>query len=402
VSRRSATRVAWTMWFATLMLALVHIGLLAATDSRYADDVTPAFVADWVAALIAFQAFATVGAMVAARKPENPIGWLFCLSALFAQLGNAGGAWVTFAYDHGLRGDVLGSIVFGPSWFVGAYLGIVAPLFLFPDGRPLTRRWRPVVAVALLWPAVTMVAVWLTPGKLELHPTRENPIGIDLGKYALFAFAPVLLALVALALVSLILRYRRSHGVERQQLRVFVLTTSTVVTVLVLLGLGSNLGGPVGRVLANVGDFVILWLIALIPISMGVAILRYRLYDLDRVVSRTLVYGSLTVILGAAYVGLVLAGQWVFSSFAGGSNLAVAVSTLAVAALFLPLRARIQRVVDRRFYRRRYDAQRTLETFALRVREEVDLDALSSELAAVVDETMQPAHVAVWRRTVMP
>ena len=137
---------------------------------------------------------------------------------------------------------------------------------------------------------------------------------------------------------------------------------------------------------------------ALMPVAVAVAILRYRLYDVDRIVSKTLVYASLTLVVGAAYAGLVLAGQWAFSSFAGGSNLAIAVSTLAVAALVLPLRRRLQRVVDRRFYRRRYDTQRTLEAFGARLREQVELDALADDLRAVVTETMQPAHVSLWRR----
>ena len=142
-------------------------------------------------------------------------------------------------------------------------------------------------------------------------------------------------------------------------------------------------------------------LIAL-PISVGIAVLRYRLYEIDRIISRTLVYVALTVILGAAYVGLVLAGPALFSSFAGGSNLAIAASTLVVAALFLPVRSRVQGFVDRRFYRRRYDAQRTLEAFGIRLREQVELDALATDLAAVVSETMQPAHVSVWRRGESP
>jgi hypothetical protein len=134
------------------------------------------------------------------------------------------------------------------------------------------------------------------------------------------------------------------------------------------------------------------------PVSIGVAVLRYRLYDIDRVISKTLVYGALTVVLGAAYAGLVLAGQALFSSFAGGSDLAIAVSTLVVAALFLPVRSRVQRLVDRRFYRRRYDAQRTLEAFGARLREQVELDGLRTDLERVVHETMQPVHVALWLR----
>jgi hypothetical protein len=142
--------------------------------------------------------------------------------------------------------------------------------------------------------------------------------------------------------------------------------------------------------------------LVLIPIAVAVAILRYRLYEIDRVISRTIVYASLTIVLGAAYVGLVLAGQALFSSFAGGGDLAIAVSTLVVAALFLPLRGWVQRFVDRRFYRRRYDAQRTLEAFGARLREQVDLDTLAAELRTAVTETMQPAHASVWLRGARP
>jgi len=149
---------------------------------------------------------------------------------------------------------------------------------------------------------------------------------------------------------------------------------------------------------ADLGVAVTLLCILSIPVAIGVAMLRYRLYEVDRVISRTLVYGTLTITLGAAYAGLVLAGQAVFSSFAGGSNLAIAVSTLIVAALFLPLRGRIQRFVDRRFNRRRYDAQRTLESFGAKLRQEIELESLTDDLRRVIGETMQPAHVSVWLR----
>jgi hypothetical protein len=150
----------------------------------------------------------------------------------------------------------------------------------------------------------------------------------------------------------------------------------------------------------DLADFFFAVTISILPVATAIAMFKYRLYEIDRVISRTLVYAALTVILGAAYVGLVLVGQAVFSSFAGGSNLAIASSTLVVAALFLPVRGRVQRFVDRRFYRRRYDAQRTLEVFGARLREEVDLATLSSELRSAVQETMQPAHVSLWLREV--
>ena len=157
---------------------------------------------------------------------------------------------------------------------------------------------------------------------------------------------------------------------------------------------GNVLGSGTDAILSTIPAV----LAALLPIATAIAILRYRLYEIDRIISRTLVYGALTLILGAAYVGLVLAGQALFSSFAGGSNLAIAASTLVVAALFLPVRSRVQRFVDRRFYRSRYDAQRTLEAFGGRLREQVELERLATELHGVVSETMQPKHVSLWLR----
>jgi hypothetical protein len=182
--------------------------------------------------------------------------------------------------------------------------------------------------------------------------------------------------------------------VERQQLTLLVAAGVVVAMALIV-------GGPIGALMGSedLGIAIILLGMLSVPVAIGVAMLRYRLYEVDRVISRTLVYGGLTLILGAAYSVLVVAGQAIFSSFAGGSNLAIAASTLVVAALFLPLRVRLQRVVDRRFYRRRYDAQRTLERFGARLREEIDLELLTADLRGVVDETMQPAHVSLWLRS---
>jgi hypothetical protein len=263
----------------------------------------------------------------------------------------------------------------------------------------------------VLWGSIAIavgstVASALDPGALDQYPDGANPLGVPdavagvagaLNDAGGVVFAPpVFLA----SLAALAVRFRRSRGLERQQMKWLAFAGAVPMTA---FGLSFVLG-------ALVSDGVALDVIfttgfaslVLIPIAVAVAILRYRLYEIDRVISRTIVYASLTIVLGAAYVGLVLAGQALFSSFAGGGDLAIAVSTLVVAALFLPLRGWVQRFVDRRFYRRRYDAQRTLEAFGARLREQVDLDTLAAELRTAVTETMQPAHASVWLRGARP
>jgi hypothetical protein len=220
----------------------------------------------------------------------------------------------------------------------------------------------------------------------------DNPLGVGfagrnhvwLGHVVGIALALVLVGIF----VSVIVRFRRSRGDERQQMKWMTFAVAFLVLTLVV---PSALGFDGGDVM---------WSVAVVqfPIAVGIAMFKYRLYDIDRIISRTLVYGALTVVLAGVYAGLVIGGQAVFSSVAGGSNLAIAVSTLAVAALFLPLRSRVQGFVDRRFYRRRYDAQRTLERFGGRLRAQSELDALTGELSRVVLETMQPGHVTVWLR----
>ncbi len=356
------------------------------------------------ALIIAFASleFAVVGLLIARRQQRNPVGWIFLASgALLALVGSA------YAYaDLVLYGDFDWPLVSFPLWLTA--WAFVPPVFvapclialLFPTGKPLTPRWRYAVWFVAAGLIVAPFGGAFASG-LSGYPDVENPAAFpvlediasvvdSVGKVTL---APTMLLL---ALTSIVLRFRRSRGVERLQLKWVASAGSVMVAGFFLAFVsGQTAISDIGFVTGVVG-FVLL------PIAVGVAILRYRLFDIDRVISKTLVYAALSLVLGAAYVGLVLGGQALFSSFAGGSNLAIAASTLVVAALFLPVRARVQRFVDRRFYRRRYDAQRTLEGFGARLREQVDLAALEHDLQGVVTETMQPAHASLWLRKARP
>jgi hypothetical protein len=237
----------------------------------------------------------------------------------------------------------------------------------------------------------------LDSGRVGSYPTVENPAALPSPIDDLIVdptWGILILGLFAVSLTSIVLRFRRSRGIERQQLKSVTLAGGVAIVALSTAIVVESSPAPWPTIVGVVAFTAF----ALVPVAVAVAILRYRLYDVDRVISKTLVYGLLTVILGAAYIGLVLVGQAVFSSIAGGSDLAIAVSTLVVAALFLPARSRVQRLVDRRFYRRRYDAQRTLAAFGARLREQVELEVLTEELCGAVEETMQPAHVALWLR----
>jgi hypothetical protein len=238
------------------------------------------------------------------------------------------------------------------------------------------------------------VIISTAPGQLE-PPVEafENPLAFtsnDGYVTLVFPIIAICLVCVGLAAISLLLRFRRSRGDERQQFK-WLAASAGLLLVLMPIQYVFEFSGVAGA-------FFTVVLFAL-PVSVGIAILRYRLYEIDRIVNRAVVYGALSALLAGIYFGIVLAMQKVFSSFTGGSDLAIAVSTLAVAALFRPVRRRIQEIVDRRFYRAKYDAQETLEAFNARLRDEIDLDSLSGEIRAVVQETMQPAHVSLWLRT---
>jgi hypothetical protein len=391
VSRRTASAVAWTLVAVSTAAGLTGSGMMLAFEY---DSVGELLATEGLAALVFF-VLAVVGALIASRLPANPIGWVLLGTVTAVGLSGAADGYVALSLDRGREGGLVPwAAEYSDDVFVAFFAMVFFSLLLFPDGRLLTRRWRIVLWAGTAGLGLCTLGVVLLPGQIENHPELTNPAGIDkavaewlfLCGFTLFA-----VALVA-AGMSIVLRFRRARGIERQQLTVLLAAgvggvSAFIVGVLVTLAGWEELG--IAATMLGV---------LTIPVAIAVAMLRYRLYEIDRLISRSLTYGLVTAILVAAYVGLVLAGQALFSSFAGGSDLAIAGSTLVVAALFLPLRSRVQRVVDRRFYRRRYDAQRTLDAFAARLREQVELDGLRADLQGVVGETMQPAHTTVWLR----
>lgn len=398
MSSRTATRIAWTLW--GVCVAMLLFVLLLSFLSRHADSPLEEGATGFLFVL-PMLAFPTVGAVVASRRPLHPVGWLFLAVGLLFAVGGLAPAYVE--YDRYVNPGVLPAtrlFVWSISWIdTMVFLSIAFLLLLFPTGKLPSRRWRPVLWLAIGTSSIAFVTSAFKPGLIWPDTLRmENPLGIEALDGTLRAVDDLIwiafVATIVLSGASVVARFRGSRGDERQQLKWIALAALLVVTGFLSANL-TSLVGPAGEAVL-LGFFAAA--LATIPITAGIAILRYRLYDIDRVISRTLVYLSLTVVLGASYFGLVLAGQALFSSFAGGSNLAIAVSTLVVAALFLPLRSRVQGVVDRRFNRRRYDAQKTLEAFGTRLREQIDLGTLSGDLRTAVDETMQPAHVSLWLR----
>jgi hypothetical protein len=293
---------------------------------------------------------------------------------------------------------------------IGIYL-----LLLFPDGRLPSRRWRLLAWLAGAVIAVESLAVFLTPGSLQDLGGARNPFGLedypwveDLGLIVL----PLLPLCMVASAVSLVLRFRRSRGEVREQIKwiafaasfmgliyLGLMSTGLIIRLISAPETPSDLGSQssLGAILEN----VMVLSFAGVPLAIGFAVLKYRLYEIDIIINRTLVYGALTATLVALYFGVVTITQAIFRTLTGQEEqpqLAIVVSTLVIAALFNPLRRRIQGFIDRRFYRRKYDARKTLETFSAKLRDETDLDALNAELVGVVRETMQPAHVSLWLR----
>jgi hypothetical protein len=349
---------------------------------------------------VLFLTYPVVGAAIAARQPRNPIGWLFLLAGVGASLEDFLLGWAQYALvtDPGaLPGGALAAAVADAIWLPCLAAASLMLFVLFPTGRPLTRRWGLLVwAIGIDVTAFALLTL-VNPGPLYFYPAVANPLGAealgDVAQALLDVASPVLFVSLVLGCAALAVRFRRAAGVERRQLKwLFYAAALWVACLPGLIALGESGDAQVGGVV--IADLVFSLLLAMMPVAVGVAILRHRLYDIDLVIRRTLVYGALTATLAASYLASVL----LVSLAVGESGFAVAVSTLGVAALFRRALTRIQAAVDRRFYRRRYDAARTLEAFGARLRDELDLEALTHDLSGVVRETVQPSHVSVWLR----
>ena len=390
-------RLAWSLW--TLSLAFVAVGVAFGA----LNSLSQAPVLD-VLFLLLFMSFATVGALVASRRPRNAVGWTFCALGLFGTLAAAGEGYAVYALAT-RPGSLPGGE--GMAWLSGLLGGPITfamfalVLLLFPDGRPLSRRWRPFVWLNLIAVAL-ILAFAFKPGPIGTSLLDiANPFGIQgagplleaIGISGIF----LTLAVAVAGAASLVIRLRRARGEERQQLKWFAFAgavcCAAFATGPVLWSLPPSSG------LAWIWSVLFLSAASTIPAATGIAMLKYRLYDIDVIINRTLVYGSLTVTLALVYAGSVISLQYVFRVFAGGSSqLVIVASTLAIAALFNPLRRRIQGFIDRRFYRKKYDAAMVLEAFSERLRDETDFDTLSEDLTNVARETVQPEFISLWLR----
>jgi hypothetical protein len=347
---------------------------------------------------VGFGAFAVVGALLVAKPPTNAIGWIMATVALMVAIFHAGGTYAAYVMTTRDQPDVLtvvGAWVQAWYWWLVIVPAIIYLPLLFPDGRLPSRRWLPVAILPGIGTLSLVVLGALKDTLLveDVHYRIDNPIGIkglgfveDLPVFGLIN-GLLIVGLVGAA-ASVVVRFRRSRGVERQQMKWFVYAAA-----LILLA-------PVVDQLPDVVNGVWLALVLIATsTAIGIAVLRYRLYGIDVVINRTLVYGPLTAMLVLVYLGGVVFLQYAFRILTGqGSQIAIVASTLAIAALFNPLRRRIQAFVDRRFYRRKYDAAKTLEAFSTKLRDETDLGALNAELVSVVRQTMQPANVLLWLR----
>jgi hypothetical protein len=405
MSTRTATRLAWALCVLSLALTALSL-LLFILNLSYPNT---HLYAPWLDNTLTAVFYPAVGAIVASRRPQNPVGWLLCLYGLVISISYFCAEYTIYALlaqpDSLPAGEALAWIV---SWILPILNGLqVFYILLFPTGRLPSRRWRWLGWLTVIYVVVGVILGAFSSGALLgiLGPI-QNPLGIE--GFSNIYYKAVLFTMVSLlplaAFLAVFIRLRRAVGVERQQIKWFAYAAVATVS-------AATLAYPIPIVVdtplwfERVGFALNIAFIPAVPIAIGIAILRYRLYDIDILINRTLVYGSLTLMLALVYFGGVTATQAVFRALTGQEEqpqLTIVVSTLVIAALFTPLRRGIQSFIDRRFYRRKYDARKTLEDFSAQLRDETDLNALSEDLVGVVRETMQPAHVSLWLRPDTP
>jgi hypothetical protein len=397
MSTRAAAWLAWSLCALSLVLTALSLWLL--TLILLAPEVPINYY--WLETTVIAASYSTVGAVVAPRLRESPIGWLFCAIGLSFGVVHFSAEYAIYALlaRPGLLPGGEASVWIW-SWVWVPAIGLVVFLdLLFPDGRLPGARWRWFARFAMAAILAGALLAAFSPGPILQLPI-QNPLGIEVLPNVYNIVEAFMYTLVVIAAFSMLLRLRRVERIQRQQIKWFAYTTAVAISGIILKNTIFPVVGGIwvwwaGFVLTVVG-------LAGNPIGMGIAVLRYHLYNIDLLINRTLVYGCLTAMLALVYFGGVAMTQAIFRSLTGQEEqpqLAIVVSTLLIAALFSPLRRRIQSFIDRRFYRRKYDAAKTLEAFSAKLRDETDLDTLSDDLTGVVRDTMQPAHVSLWLRT---
>src|ERR671911_446525 len=411
MSIRATSWLAWSLAAFCVVLFLAAVALQIATlPVRSPSSWGTGGISTPLWALLPFLPFPIVGALIASRRPGNPVGWICLAAGITWMLGMVSGSYVLY----GLRIARPGSIPFPAA--VGSLSEFLPPtaillgtflILLFPDGRLPSSRWRLVAWLCGVVIALNFVTGIFVPGALPEVREVRNPFGLE-GKPWLADANEAIGLLFSLCLPasasSLLLRYLRAGEEVREQIKWLAFAASVValgVSGAVVHGtlFSSGAAGSTDPLLGNLLEDTITLSFGGVPVAIGFAVLKHRLYDIDILINRTLVYGSLTIMLALVYLGGVTATQALFQTFTGQEELpqlAIVVSTLVIAALFNPLRHRVQSFIDRRFYRRKYDVRKTLEAFSAKLRDETDLDSLNADLVGVVNETMQPAHVSLW------
>ena len=413
--RPPAARLAWSLagLYAVTFVAVVALTFL----SLPAGAARPSSIVGDFLLFVPFTAFPIVGALIASRRPRNPVGWICLADGLLWMLIILGEEYSSYGLAN--PGSVpfpvtINALLYSWMWVPAVGLLGTFLLLLFPDGRLPSKKWRPLALLSGAVIVLVSVLTFLIPGPLEGLGGARNPFGLEGQPWVVTAgwiVLPLLPLCMLAAAASLVVRFRHSSGEVRQQIKwiafaasfmglvYLTIMGSSVIAWLISPEAPSDLGE--GSLWGALLENVMLISFASIPTAIGVAVLKYRLYDIDLIINRTLVYGSLTLMLGLLYFGGVTATQAILQALTGQKDLpqiAVVASTLVIAALFNPLRRRVQVFIDQRFYRRKYDAARTLQDFSTQLRKETDLEGLHGDLVRVVRNTVQPEHVSLWLR----